>query len=248
MIQYDRQQNILSLLSRKGSATIKEIAEEVFASEASVRRDISRLESEGLVRKVYGGVILSDYKNSAVPLALRQSDNSRSKETIASRAASRVKNGSILILDASSTVARMIKYLGGARDLRIITNSLSVLDEISKLGNPEIRAYCTGGELDVSEKAFFGPSSENYLASVSADAVFFSSQGISEDGEISDASERETSLRRVMLSRAREKIFLCDSSKVGARKMFTLCHRESISEIICDAPLPWDKEETKNHK
>lgn len=247
MIKYDRQQNILSLLSRKGSATIKEIAGEVFASEASVRRDIAMLEGEGLVRKVYGGVILSDYKNSAVPLALRESDHSRSKEAIASKAASRVENGSILILDSSSTVARMIKYLGGARDLRIITNSLSVIDEISKLGNSDIRAYCTGGELDLSAKAFFGPSAENYLTSVSADAVFFSSQGISEDGEISDVSERETSLRRVMLARAREKIFLCDSSKVGVRKMFTLCRRESVSEIICDSPLPWD-EEAKNHK
>ena len=240
MIQYDRRQNILSLLTRKGSATIKELASEVFASEASVRRDIAALENEGFVRKVYGGVVLSDYKNSEVPLALRNSDNSHVKEKIAAEAASLIKSGATLLLDASSTVGRMIKYLGGLRDVRIITNSLRAFEEITKLGNPNIRAYSTGGEFDHSAQAFFGPAAESYVRSVSADMVIFSSQGISEDGEISDVSERETSLRRTMLSRAKEKVFLCDSSKIGVRRIFTLCTKDDVSRIICDEPLPWE--------
>lgn len=241
MIQYDRQQQILSLLSGKGSATVKELAAAVFASEASVRRDITALESEGFVRRVYGGVVLSDYKNKAVPLALRESDHSRSKEELASRAAALVENGTTLFLDASSTVTRMIKYLGNARDLRIITNSISALEEVAKLGNTEIKAYCTGGEFDPSAKAFFGPAAESYARSVSADVLFFSSQGVSEEGEISDVSEAETSLRRVMLERTRRSIFLCDSSKVGVKKTFTLCGKDSVSCMICDIPLPWEE-------
>ena len=239
MIQYDRQQSILTYLTRKGSATVKELAEEVYASEASVRRDIAALEAEGFVRRVYGGVVISDYKNSVVPLALRNSDNSQVKERIAERAASQVKNGTTLLLDASSTVSRIIKYLGNARDLRIITNSLYAFEEISNLGNPEIRAYCTGGEFDPASRAFFGPAAEQYVRSVSADVVFFSSQGISVDGEISDVSERETSLRRAMLVRAEKKVFLCDASKVGVKRIFTLCTKDDVDDIICDATLPW---------
>lgn len=240
MIQYDRQQNILALLTRQGSATIKELADAVYASEASVRRDLAALEAEGFVKRVYGGVVISDYKNSVVPLALRNSDHSEIKERIAQRAAAKVKNGTTLLLDASSTVNRMIKYLGSARDLRIITNSLYAFEEISKLGNGEIRAYCTGGEFDPASRAFFGPAAEQYVRSVSADAVFFSSQGISLDGEISDVYEQETSLRRTMLARADKKLFLCDSSKVGVKRIFTLCTKDDVDEIICDTKLPWE--------
>ena len=243
MIQYDRQQKLLDILTRRGSATIKELSEEVFVSEASVRRDIAALEAGGYVKKVYGGVVVSDYKNSVVPLALRSSDHSQSKERIAEIAAGEVKNGMTILLDASSTVNKMIKYLSGVRDLRIITNSLYAFEEISKLGagSGEIRAYCTGGEFDPASRAFFGPAAERYINSISADIVFFSSQGLSEEGEISDVYEQETSLRRAMLTRAKRRVFLCDASKLGVRRIFTLCTKEDVDRIICDAPLPWEE-------
>ena len=78
------------------------------------------------------------------------------------------------------------------------------------------------------------------MRNVSADILFFSSQAISEDGEISDVSEEETSLRRVMLSRAKKKIFLCDSSKLGLEKTFRLCSKNDVDVIICDEKLPWE--------
>ena len=79
---------------------------------------------------------------------------------------------------------------------------------------------------------------------------FFSSQGISEDGEISDSSEEETSLRRVMLERSKQKYFLCDSSKIGVKKLFTVCRESDLDGIICDTKLPWEKEfsEQRRHQ
>jgi len=59
-------------------------------------------------------------------------------------------------------------------------------------------------------------------------------------GEISDISEEETSLRKVMLSRSKKKIFLCDSSKLGLQKTFTLCNKDEVDLIICDKALPWE--------
>ena len=69
---------------------------------------------------------------------------------------------------------------------------------------------------------------------------FFSSQAISNYGEISDISEEETSLRKVMLSRSKKKIFLCDSSKLGLQKTFTLYNKDEVDLIICDKVLPWE--------
>ena len=44
-----------------------------------------------------------------------------------------------------------------------------------------------------------------------------------------------------MLERADERIFLCDSSKIGLRRTFRLCSREDVSRILCPVPLPWDE-------
>ena len=237
MIQYERQQKILSILEKKQTASIKELAGSVFASEASVRRDISELEDRGYVQRIYGGVVLSKYKNSVVPVDLRDGENSSAKELVARRAAELVFDGATVIMDASSTVLRVVKYLDHRKNVTIITNNHRMFTEIS---NPEITLYCTGGVYGRKNHNFVGPAAENFLRSVSADIAFFSSQGISEDGEITDVSEAETSMRRVMLSRAKKKIFLCDSSKIGVRKVFSLCRKEDIDEIICDKKLPWE--------
>ena len=85
-----------------------------------------------------------------------------------------------------------------------------------------------------------GSATENYIKGINADLMFFSSQAISETGEITDASEEETALRQAMLSKAKKKIFLCDSSKIGLKHTFTVCNKEQVDHIICDVKLPWE--------
>jgi len=103
-----------------------------------------------------------------------------------------------------------------------------------------IRIYGSGGILLPEDHAFAGPAAEAFLRGINADLLFFSSLCLSDDGEISDPSEIETSLRRVMLERAHRRYFLCDASKFGTRAAFTLCHRDALTGILSDAPLPWE--------
>jgi DeoR/GlpR family transcriptional regulator of sugar metabolism len=238
MIQYERQQQILSILQQSGTASVRALSTAVFASEASVRRDIEVLEKQGYVKRIYGGVMLSRHENSVIPLDLRDPEHSAIKEQLAQRAASLVPDGATVLIDASSTTRRILRYLERKRDLKIITNNLRLLQEAR---DPAMQLYGTGGAYDPGNHAFVGPAAETYVRGISADIFFFSSQGITEEGEITDVSEEETSLRRVMLSRARHRIFLCDSSKIGIRRVFTLCTRHDVDEIICDTTLPWEK-------
>ncbi|MBR5231321.1 MAG: DeoR/GlpR transcriptional regulator [Clostridia bacterium] len=238
MIIMERREKILSYLEKKRTATVRELAGVLYISEASVRRDLEALEKAGQVRRIYGGVVLEKFHNAVVPLGFRESEHSQIKEELARRAAEMIGDGDTVMLDASSTVRRMIKYLGGKRGIKIITNNLRIFsDELPS----DVQLYCTGGLFNAQNALFFGAGAERYLRSINADKCFFSSQGISEDGRISDASEEETALRRVMLSRAERKIFLCDGSKLGIKRMFTLCGREDVDEIICNVKLPWEE-------
>jgi len=232
----DRRAQILRLLQTHGGLSIRELSAMVFTSAASVRRDVIAMEAEGLVRRVYGGVLLSSSDNAVVPLSVRDGDHSAQKERLAKRAAELVMDGDTILLDASSTVRRMIRHLRGLRDLTIITNSERILHELEGLN---ARVLCTGGEYLRDNHAFAGPSAEAFVRGVFADKLFFSSQGISQDGEISDHSELETALRRAMLDRSAQHICLMDDSKIGRRCRFRLCAQEEIDHLICEKKLPW---------
>lgn len=241
MIVYQRQQKILEYLETKQSATIRELARLLYTSESSVRRDVANLEMNGCVQKTYGGVLLSKYQNQVVPVNLRDGENSSAKDELARRAAKMIRDGDTVIIDASSTTRRIIKYIEHLHNVKIITNNLRIFSECS---NPHITLYCTGGTYYHGNHAFIGPSAEAYLRGISADYLFFSSQGITEDGIISDVSEEESSLRRVMIKQSEKQFFLCDSSKIGIRKMFTICNKDELTGVICDKKLPWEKNES----
>lgn len=234
MLQFERQKSILEYIEKKKTATVGEIARAVYTSEASVRRDIARLESEGYVTRVYGGVMLAKYEGAVMPVELRDTSNSKVKDDIAKNAAAYIKSGDTVIMDASTTVFRICHYIKGIKNLKIITNNLRICEELK---DTDIRVYCTGGAYYGSRGCFLGSFAESFIESVHADTVFFSSQGISDRGVITDVDESENSIRSKMLKHADTRIFLCDHSKFGNNKPFILCTKDDVDVILCDREL-----------
>lgn len=234
MLQYERQQQIIEYLHKNHTAKIGELAQKLYISEASIRRDIASLEATGFVERVYGGVILSQYKNEVVPADLRESANSEAKEKIAQIAAELIHDGDTVIFDSSSTVGRICKHIKKKKNLKIITNSLRICSEFK---GTDISVYCTGGEYFQKQDSFLGPYAENFLRTINADSLFFSCKGLSAKGVLTDVSEMENSMRKTMMQQAVKSYFLCDSSKLDARFAFTLCTAKDITEIICDKEL-----------
>lgn len=232
MVQSERQKQIMELLQTEHFMTISELAGTIYVSEATVRRDISKLADQGVVKPVYGGVVLSEYRNEVVPISLRDKENSAKKEQIALKAAALIHDNDTVIFDASSTVRRICQHIKDRKNLTIITNNLRVCEELKDC---EVSVYCTGGALISRRECFLGHYAEEFIRGIKADKVFFSSQGMSENGDITDSSEEEIALRRVMLASARERIFLYDSSKIGREYAFKLCGQDEVTQIISDA-------------
>ncbi len=239
MLKEERHRIIIDTVTERKILSIKDVSSLLDVSEATARRDIDDLTREGLVNRVYGGVsMLTDRQNKIVPLRMRDPENSKIKDLIAKRAAEMIPDGASVIIDGSSTARRIVKYTGNIKDLRIITNNTRSLREIAEC-NPDAEIYCTGGKYSPSNHVLVGSFAEDYLRGIMADYLFFSSQGVNVDGFITDISEEETAVRRVMLKHAKNKIFLCDSSKFGIQKLFTLCHIKDIDMIISDKAQEW---------
>lgn len=231
MITYQRQKEILTHLKKCGFSTVKELAAVVFSSESSVRRDLKKLEQRGLIKQTYGGVALWEKDSGVVPFDIRNNIHSIEKENLAKRAAKYIFDGATVILDGSSTVRRILKYVGKDKKITVITNNPEIFREYS---SSSFEMYCTGGLFSHRGNVFVGSQAEDFIRSINADLCFFSSQALSDDGIISDSSREETSLRRVMLSRSAKKIFLCDSSKTGLTRTFVLCSSDEVDVVLCE--------------
>ena len=232
MLQIERQEQIMELLGRTPAMRIGQIAAALYTSEATVRRDLAVMEQKGLVRRVYGGVTL---KKEDMPLELRRQEHAAAKEEIALRAAGLLQDGMTVFLDSSSTVQHLLPHLTRFRDLTVITNSHRALEVLAE---SKIRLICTGGDLVKRNMAFVGRVAEASLAQFCPDVAFISSQGVAADGEITDASEEETALRRVAMQRAVCTVFLCDSSKVGKRFFNRLGQLSDMDRVIVDGAFP----------
>ncbi len=231
MANQQRQEEILEYLRIHRFASIAELSETLYTSQATVRRDVEKLAAMGAVKSVYGGVVLAEYENTPVPIFFRDKENSASKERIAEKASEMVRDNSTVIFDSSSTVRRMCKHIVNRKGLTVITNNLRVCQELK---NSDVRVVCTGGTLLQGRECFVGHFAESFIRQVKADMLFFSSQGLSENGDITDSSEEEIALRRAMFEISKEHFFLCDPSKVGKELPFVLCNTADVSGCVFD--------------
>ena len=103
MIPVERQQQILHLLAERGAVSITELTERLQVSHLTIRRDIQKLEEQGRVLSVSGGVSLSERIKSEPSHATKRSLMQEAKLAIAHSAAAQVAAGSSVYLDAGTT-------------------------------------------------------------------------------------------------------------------------------------------------
>lgn len=233
MLEYSRLGEILNILSEKKSSSVRALAQKLYVSDATVRRDLNILEKQGHVRRVFGGVILLESDQKDLPFYGHTTQDA-SMEAIAVKAVERINNGDVVMLDASSTSNALIRHLKRFKSLTIITNSALTAGGLQEL---EARVYITGGYMPRNSQGFVGNFAEDMIRNYHADVLFFSCGGISMDGVCSDVVCDEMSIRRVMLAHSRRHILLCDGSKFGKQHCFNLCTLDDVDELISDAPF-----------
>lgn len=228
MSKSSRSEEILQLVNGKGAVSVEELSKKTYASPSTIRRDLEKLEQQGLLRRHHGGA--ESVLSLRPPQIIRRQRNQSEKNATASKAAALVEAGSTIFIDASTTVQYMIPYLAAVERLTVYTNGA---DTAMRLAEAKIRAVCTGGELLTESMAYVGPVAENAVRKVYFDAMFFSSAGFDE-GVVSDWSQGETELRRVVLEQSAKRYFLADHTKRGERYTYIVCRTNELDKIISD--------------
>ena len=234
MYNLERQEQIMRILEKSRSISVAKLAQLLYVSQPTVRRDLSILEEQGKVQRTHGGVVLRKVSDAEIPLMFREDQNNVSKKIIAEKAAKLIHNGDVIFLDASSTVSYLIPYIEKFQDIIVVTNSPKTS---IRLGEKGIKNYCTGGQLLMHSIAYVGSAAEKFIADINANLFFFSSRGYTEGGMITDSSEHEVIIKKAMLKNAEKSYYLCDTSKKGKKYAFNICAIKDIAGIIDECSL-----------
>lgn len=233
----EREKEILKILLAEKRVYVKNLAERTYASEPSIRRDLVSLERQGYLRRVHGGAVIEETNNSEmkIPFILRELEQSDAKITIARKAASLLHDGSVIMLDASSSAYNMIPFLSRFSNLTVITSGVKALTSLAEYNIPVIS---TGGKLIPSLLSLTGDDALTAISRYNADFVFFSCRGLSSEGMVTDFSIEDNLIRKKMIKQAKTKVLLLDDSKFDHAYMHNLCSVEELDYVISNAPLP----------
>lgn len=231
MSTHQREEKYIRLLAGRDH-TVKELAEKLFISEPTVRRDIALLKEKEILVSKNGVVSLKvSFSDKRIPLFIRETEQNEEKVRIAERAAKHVKDGDVVMLDASTTAYHLLPHLVKFKNLILITNGAKTAIEAAAMG---IKTICTGGELAPESFCYVGEDAESVLRRYNADVAFFSCRGLSNDGRVTDNSILENGIRRIMMENSARSFLLCDKSKHGKVYINTLCHTKDLDGVISE--------------
>ena len=228
-----RQERILHILNERSLVTVNDLAKLTFTSPSSIRRDLTYLQNNGLVKRSHGGVSLPGPVSGVASFYDRSRKNIREKRLIAQKAASLLADGQNILLDSSSTAAFLLPHIAKCNDVSVFTNNLSTALHAIELG---IDTHCLGGQAKNKSAALSGSETYRALSNIRADILFFSSQSVDGSGNISDSTEEENFVRLLMLTAAKTTVFLCDSEKFGTASVHRLCHLDEVDYAVFDRP------------
>jgi len=226
-----RRHNIIADLNTQGEVTVDSLAKQFDTSEVTIRKDLAALENSGLLLRRYGGAIALPSEITEV----KTDPLSQQKLLIAKSAAKLIRDHNRIIIDSGQTTSALVAELADKKGLVVMTNALSIANEIHALEN-EPTLLMTGGTWDATSEAFQGQVAEQVLRSYDFDQLFIGADGIDIKRGTTTFNEL-TGLSRVMAEVAREVIVMVESMKITKKIPNLELNWQQIHTVITDDGL-----------
>ena len=235
MLSHERQREVLRQMRLRGGGNVRELAAAIGVSPSTIRRDLTEMDEQGLLRRVHGGASLPDNDLEVAHIA-RELEQSAEKRRIGLAATQLVEDFSTVLITGGTTTEAMLSHLQGREGLTVITNGLNVALQLSR--HPEITVVVLGGILRHAEMSLLGGLAEAAVQEFEVDRAFTGTYGLDPTVGLTGASVHEASTDRRLLQCARSIVVLADSSKFARRGPVRLATVDQLSTVITDTDAP----------
>jgi len=229
----ERQKFIREFFKREEMVSVELLAKKLAVSEATIRRDLNRLEDAGVLTRIYGGATKQKISREYLYRS-KVRKQYREKEKIATEAVKYIREDSIIFLDSGSTtfeIARLLKIQ--PIPSLLITNSFPILKELAN--TPSIRIYFLGGFFRRDLADFYSSALLDHIKNFSVDTAFLGVDGISSVSGLTTTDTETAALGEAIMEISSQVIVLADSTKVGRAALLPYGDLRKVDYLITDS-------------
>lgn len=227
----ERRQKIMELLKQDNKVYVNTLSKLFKVTEETIRRDLEKLETEGLLCRSHGGAVLKGPTSEDLSFSRRSVENSPFKQIIAEKAKLLINDGDTVMVDSSTTVSALIRLLTTKKNITMITNSIKLLNDFA---DTDFKMISSGGDLRAHSFALVGTSACKALARYYVDFAIISCKGIDREKGIMESNEAESNVKQQMSQQAKSTILLVDHSKFDKIAFTKTLDFSDIDYIITD--------------
>ena len=232
LIPAQRQKKIQEYLTTHKAARLANLSKMLNTSEATIRRDLKKLEETGFLERTHGGAVLSQRLSREPEYQKRLLNNPNSKYLIGKLAATLIEDGDVIFINGGTTTTEIIRHIRPNADITVITNNVFAAQKIEQIGFELILLGGTYLPISLSVGGYF--ANEN-LKQVYADKTFVGVDGISLKYGCTFPTSAEAEVVRTMMGRTRGPVYVvADHSKWGTISNYEVAEIEKIHSLITD--------------
>jgi DeoR family transcriptional regulator, fructose operon transcriptional repressor len=232
MIPAQRRARIRGLLRERRAVRVSSLSEDLGVSEMTIRRDLERLEAEGVLVRTHGGAVLRRRMVEEALYLDNVSANTEQKRRIAQAAAALIENGETVFLSAGTTAAQVLRHVDPSVEGRVITHNGGALAEAQGLN---LEVILVGGHYRPRSNAVDGPLGVEQIGRFHASRMLLGVDGFDLEEGLTTPTVGIASMERAMIDQTRgEVIVLADRSKIGVVADVVICGLDRIDAVIVD--------------
>lgn len=232
MLPVERQRMILSYLAKNGNVSVVDLCNKYNVSEMTIRRDLTSLQNQGLLKRTYGGAIPTEPAFFEISQRAKLSMFIEEKKQIGVYCANLVRDGDVVLLDSGTTTLQIAKALKG-RPITVLTNDLNIASEL--LDCHAITLFVVGGELNRENNNLLGSKAISFFDDIRGDVLFLAVEGVDENAGLTVPDLDEVPIKRRMMGTVDKVYVVSDHSKLGRNSMGIIAPIGGVTALITDA-------------
>lgn len=231
MLISERHQKILSILQKEKVVSTKKLREILFVSEATLRRDLTKMEQKGLIKRTYGGATIIESTAIESSILIREQKQISEKRKIAAKTLDLLRDNQSYFIDSSSTIGHLLYLFNKFKDITVITNGLN--NAAILMQTTATNVYITPGFVNVKTNSIIGADTIEYINKFNCNFFLFSCAGISLNG-VTEANLEQSMVKREMLKNSKIHILLADHTKFNKIFLCKSCDFKDIDYLVTD--------------
>lgn len=230
MLPLERQREILKYVRQNSVATVSGLAEHFHVHEATIRRDLSTLEKEGMLKRTHGGVMIEEEVHSEPPFQERESVQFEEKKRIGKRAAELIENGDNIILDSGTTTLHIAEAITNKHNLTVITNDINIAATLRSVKS--VKVIVTGGMLFPESYMLNGMITDEVLGTLHVNKAFIGTPALHHQKGLTHFDEYLVPAKRGMIRAAKQVIVVADHTKIGRISLHKVASTKQMHDLV----------------